>query len=497
MMTVNSQKNPIRTKIAAAVLLIATTLLPFPAPMEQAGAQPPAKVTPETINAEINSVLNSSALEGAGAGVVALDLATGKVIYAHNADRRLIPASNMKIITAAAALDVLKPEYRFKTEVYVDSFKNGVIEGNLYLKGYGDPILMDEQLWTIARDVAYRGVVQLTGSVLADDFYFDDQRYGRGWGELGPEAFNAPIGALSLNFNTFVITAVPGPRAGQPPRVFLMPPDKHLEVTNRAQTSAGGAARIRVVEVADKVNAYDVIGYVPIGSDITTVRRNVGDPGLYTAGSFEAYLMSWGIVTPGKIGRKQAPKSAWLLNTYQSPPLSQAIWSMGKISNNFVSEQILKTMGAEATPEGKPKVGTFEGGVQVVQKYLNGLGIAPDSYVMVDGSGLSRLNRLTPRQLATVLSFVYKNPSYRPEFIASLGVGGVDGTVEDRFQNVTFRRRVRAKTGHLNGVNAISGYLETDSGAMLAFSIILNDFKGYHSSVERLEERILATLSRY
>jgi len=497
MMTVNSGKKSINAKIAAGIMALSIAGLAFYASVERAGAQPPEKTGIEAITAEINAALRSSALEGAGASIAVIDLATSKTIYTHNPDHLLIPASNMKIITAAAALDILKPEYRFKTEVYVDSLRNGVIEGNLYLKGYGDPILMDEQLWTIARDVAYRGARQVTGSVFADDTFFDDQRYGRGWGELGPEAFNAPIGALSLNFNTFVVTAVPGPRVGQPPRVFLMPPDKHLEITNRAQTSANGQARIRVIEVADKVNAYDVVGSVPINSEGATVRRNIGDPGLYTAGSFEAYLMGWGIATSGKIGRKPAPKGATLLTTYQSPPLSQAIWSMGKISNNFVSEQILKTMGAETAPEGKPRVGTFEGGVQTVQKFLTGLGIAPDSYVMVDGSGLSRLNRLTARQLATVLSYVYKNPSFRPEFMTSLGIGGVDGTVEDRFQNGALRRRVRAKTGHLNGVNSISGYLETEKGAMIAFSIIFNDFRGYHSTVERVEERILTILSRY
>lgn len=460
----------------------------------------PSEVNPaklQAIASKIDTVLTTKTLRTAGVGIFVRDLATGKVIYSHNPDKKLIPASNMKIITAATALEFLKPEYRFKTEVYVDvPQKNGIVEGNIFIKGYGDPLLVDENLWAIARDVAYGGISKITGNVYADDLYFDDGRYGKGW-KAGWESYYAPSGALSLNFNTFVVTVVPAAKAGSPPKVFLMPPNRHLEVVNRARTVSSGRARIEVVKTPEKVNSYSVIGQISVGNGPETVRRSIGDPGLYTAGSFEAYLSSWGVATSGKIGRKDVPENARLIISYESPPLSRVIMSMGKVSNNFVSEQILKTLGAEYTPEGKPKKGSSEMGIRVVAGYLKKLGIKPGTYVIADGSGLSRLNRVTASQINTVLVRMYRMPYYRPEFIASLGVGGVDGTIEDRFRKEPLKRRVRAKTGHLNGVNTLSGYLLTDSGRTLAFSILVNNFNGYHSSVERLQEKILLALNGY
>lgn len=481
-------------KIAVVISVITWISLLF---LSQEGATQQVRALSLQIQNEINSILSSDILNGAIFGIEVRDLDSNTILYAKSADRLLVPASNMKIITASAALDILKPEYTFKTEVYVDNIRNGIVEGNIYLKGYGDPLLTDENLWTIARDVTYRGINKITGSIVGDDSYFDNKRYGQGWGNIGPEAYNAPIGALSLNFNTFVITVVPAGTVGAPPKVFLMPPDRHLEITNRAVSIASGSARIRVVDVPNKVNAYEVIGQVPVGGDITEVRRTVGDPTLYTAGSFEAYLMSWGVSVSGNIAQGPVSSNARLLFTYKSPPLYQAVQAMGKFSNNFVSEQILKTMGAETSPVGKPKIGTAENGIRAVEGYLSKLGIASNGYVIVDGSGLSRRNRLSPNTINTVLVHVYKKLQYFPEFLASLSIGGVDGTVEERFTNENLHRRFRAKTGHLTGVNALSGYLQTDSGSLLVFSMIFNNFNCTHSNIERIEERILLSLRRY
>lgn len=482
------------SKLTAFAALTALLSLLF---SSENGAGQQGYSLPSQIQNEINAILSSEMLNGAVFGIEVREPGSNTVLYARDAERLLIPASNMKIITASAALDILKPEYTFKTEVYVDGLRNGIVEGNIYLKGYGDPLLTDENLWTIARDTAYRGVNKISGKVIGDDSYFDAERYGKGWGDIGPEAYNAPIGALSLNFNTFVVTVVPAGAAGAPPKVFLMPPDRHLEITNRAVTTASGSARIKVVEVPNKVNAYEVIGQVPLGKEVTEVRRTVGDPGLYTAGSFEAYLMSWGVSVSGEIARGTVPSNARLLFTYKSPPLYQAVQAMGKFSNNFVSEQILKTIGAETAGAGGPKIGTAEGGIKAVEGYLSKLGVPQNAYVIADGSGLSRKNRLSPRAINTVLVHVYKNPHYFPEFLASLSIGGVDGTVGERFKENNLRRMFRAKTGHLNGVNALSGYLQTDSGAILVFSMIFNNFSCTHSAVERIEEKILLALRRY
>ena len=457
------------------------------------------RLSTREITKSASRLSRSSAVSGSRMSIEVIDMTSGKVLYSNGENRRLIPASNMKLLTSATALSLLRPDYQFRTEVWMDGpIKKGVVKGNLYIKGYGDPSLVDEHLWTIARDVAYRGILQIDGKIIADDSYFDRNQHGVGWGKIGSEAYYAPISALSLNFNTFVVTASPANKVGAPPKLFYMAPDKHLKLINRAMTVGGkGKSRIKVLDIKNKVNSYEVVGTVPVRSKTEEVRRTVGDPALYTAGSFEAYLISWGVAVSGSIDRGKVPKGATLLIERESEPLSQIIWDMGKFSNNFIAEQIVKTLCARHGQEGKRTPASTACGLKVMEQFLEKLEIEPGNYTIKDGSGLSRSNRISARQINKVLVAMYNDPVLWPEFAASLAVAGVDGTLEERFINSPLRGKVRAKTGHLTGVNALSGYLPTARGRMLAFSMIFNDFPGYHSSVEEVEERILEAFARY
>ncbi len=440
----------------------------------------------------INTLLSVDPLENANYGVEIREAESGKVIYSKNPDKLLTPASNMKLVTGAAALSGLGRSFRFLTEVYAEGdIERGVLKGDLYLKGYGDPSLVDERLWILARDVAYSGIKQIRGKIIADDTYFDGVLHSEEWGNIGPEAYYAPISALSLNFNTFVVTANPASRAGRPPKLFYMPPDKHLRLVNRALTVNGnGRCNLKVVENPERVNSYEVVGTIPVNSETTTIRRTIKDPALYTAGSFEAYLASWGVKVGGEITKGEVPKKAKLIAIRKSEPLSEIIWSMGKISNNFVAEQVLKTMCAE-NDSSETDSATADCGIKVVEKYLEGLDIKPESYIMVDGSGLARDNKLTPSVINRVLLAMYRNPNLWPEFAAGLSVAGIDGTLEKRFLDSPLKGKLRAKTGHLMGVNSLSGFMPTKKGKMLVFSMMFNDFAGYHSSVEEVQRLIL------
>jgi len=440
----------------------------------------------------IETLLAVAPLENAKYGIEIREAESGKVIYSKNPDRLLTPASNMKLLTAAAALSTLGRGFRFRTGVYAGgAIEAGVLKGDLYLKGYGDPSLVDERLWILARDVAYSGIKEIRGKILADDTYFDGVLHSEEWGRIGPEAYYAPISALSLNFNTFVVTANPASRAGKPPMLFYMPPDKHLRLVNRALTVNGnGGCNLKVIETPERTNSYEVVGAIPVNADTVSIRRTIQDPALYTAGSFEAYLASWGVKVSGLIERGKVPENAELIVSRESKPLSEILWSMGKISNNFVAEQVLKTMCAE---NGSPENGaaTADCGIKVVEDYLETLGIKPESYIMVDGSGLARDNKLSPAVTTRVLLAMYHNPDLWPEFASGLALAGIDGTLEERFLDSPLRGKLRAKTGHLVGVNSLSGFLPTQKGKMLVFSMMFNDFAGYHSSVEEVQRLIL------
>ena len=199
----------------------------------------------------------------------------------------------------------------------------------------------------------------------------------------------------------------------------------------------------------------------------------------------------------GEIEKGKVPKNAKLYQSMESKPLSRILWDAGKMSNNFVTEQILKTLCAEAGPPDKRTPATTQCGVEVLSEFLSGLGVNSEGYRIADGSGLSRLNKISANTIAMVLAGMKKNEVLWPEFAASLSIAGVDGTLEDRFLKSSLKGKVRAKTGHLTGVNALSGYVPSKSGHLLAFSMIFNNFSGYHSTVERLQEKVLEAAARY
>lgn len=453
-----------------------------------------------TLSKRLDAILASKALNGAQVSVCVSNLATNKVIYSKNHKLKLIPASNMKIVISAAALTMLKPNFKFKTEVYATaSTRAGVLNGDLYIKGYGDPYLIDEELWIIARDVAYRGVKEILGRIVADESYFDTVRFGKGWGEVVSDPYFAPTGALSINFNTFVVDVIPGGAQGVKAKLRLMPPARHIFILNKVYTvAAGGSTSVIIEEDGEEGNSYVARGQVGIKHSRLTIRRTIREPGLYAASAFAAYLNSWGVKTSGKISRGVKPPRAYRLVIHYSRPLSKILYAVNKLSNNFITEQLLKTLGAKfgKHKKGEPP-GTTAKGINVVAGFLKKLGINEDEYIMADGSGLSRDNRFPSIAFVKLLTYMHKEHTISPEFEASLGTGGVDGTIEKRFKSPKLRRRVRAKTGHLDGVNTLSGYLYTKKGKKLAFSILINDFKTSHRAVEKVEQDFLLALSGY
>ena len=406
-------------------------------------------------------------------GLYIRSVSTAQTLYSHNAATKRIPASNVKLFTAAAALARLGPDYRFATDFYAKGkVRGGVLRGDLYLKGYGDPLFVHERMRDFVRRLKLRGVRRIEGDLVADDTFFDEKKHGRGW-RVGRSIrpYLAPHGALSLNFGLANVLVAPGDRIGGPAMANLEPSSRALRLWAKVKTSRSKHPKIWLGRRRSKGrDLVQVGGSFPARGRMKTYRVPVTDPTAFTAGAVAAEFERQGIALKGGIRRAATPPDAKLLARNLSPPLSEVVSGLNKFSNNFVAEQVLKTMGAET--HGAP--GTAEKGLRVVRDFLLSIGVSAKEIALADGSGLSRMNRASPRALAVLLEAAHNDFRLRPEFMASLAVFGVDGTVKKRRRRGVDSRRVRVKTGVLNGVRAFSGYAAAGNGEILAFSILMN-----------------------
>ena len=451
-----------------ALALVAPVWLASPA-ARASGA--PARSLSEALNA----IIASGDLGRAQLGIRVLEADSGRVVFDHNPDLPLKPASNAKILTSAAALSLLRPEYVFTTDFStLGRPANGVVQGDLYITGHGSPALSGEQWWLMAREIRARGVERVEGDLVGDDTYFDSRDRPEGWPPASEDAFyNAPVSALSADFNAVTIVVRPTSE-GAAPDVFLTPFSSFFQVANRAQTR-GTRSNLRVGRQFDgERNTIVVEGNISGRSAPSVSYRSVEQPTMYALAAFREAASKEGIVIQGINRRGQAPSAATKLYEHESRPLSDLVRTMNKLSNNYMAECFLKTLGAETS--GPP--GMTEKGAAAVVSFLEGLGADTRGLVIADGSGLSHANRVTAAALTAVHLGMYRDFESYPEFMSSLAIGGVDGTLDRRMVGGPAQRRIRAKTGHLNGVSSLSGYAFTNQGRVLAFAILANTGRG-------------------
>jgi D-alanyl-D-alanine carboxypeptidase/D-alanyl-D-alanine-endopeptidase (penicillin-binding protein 4) len=281
------------------------------------------------------------------------------------------------------------------------------------------------------------------------------------------------VAPASLNFNAAAVHVEPGPTPGQPAQVFIEPQTAYLRLVNRATTGRAGSKLSLVVDrrADQRTNTIVVRGSIPYDADRTTHYRSITHPWRYLATGLAELLRREGIAIKGTLRQGRVPESALELMTFESKPLGHITRDLNKLSNNFVAESMLKTMGASV--QGPP--GTFEKGLTVVEDFMRTLDIAPGTYRLRDGSGLSSANRLTPGQITKVLAAMWGDFRFRPEYLVSLAVMGMDGSVDERLTETQARQRLRVKTGSLRGVSALSGYGVSADAEELAFSIIINN----------------------
>ena len=437
--------------------------------------------------AAFDAIARDADFRSANYAIQVVNTRTGDEVWAWDADELLAPASVTKVVTTAATMSRLGATWRFHSWVLYDGeiSPDGVLDGNLYIKGGGDPTFVIEKAWKLVQDVKRKGITEIKGDLVFDDSYFDREHLITGWNKrtdiaAGPSYF-APLGAFTLNNNTAGLVIEPGPEVDSPARVYFeVESPKHLLIESEAKTVAKG--RRPWLELEREVDpktftvTFKIKGDVPLGSDPEVHYRTVGNPLAFSISAIEKVFRDERIKIKGKVRVADAPKpgagpkDAKLIADLASPPLHEIANHTNKYSSNLMAEQMLKALGAEV--KGLP--GTTPKGVSVVSEYLSGIGVPAGTYTMVNGSGLSRDTRFSPAQINAVLLDMYNNPKLGPEFMASLSVGGVDGTLRRRFDDVG-DGMVRGKTGSLNSVNCVAGYARGSDGDTYVFTVLAND----------------------
>jgi serine-type D-Ala-D-Ala carboxypeptidase/endopeptidase (penicillin-binding protein 4) len=479
-----------------------------------AGKHPPQTVSGgpapavQMVRADLARVFGAALMERGVWAVDVASLTTGEHLYSLNAGKLMMPASNMKILTLAAAAERLGWDYRFTTSLEAAGpVVDGVLRGDLIVRSNGDPTINARESraqavvtqWITALNAA--GIASIDGRVVGDDQAFDDEGIGAGWAwDYLQYAYAAPVGALEFNENTATLLVSPGRGPGAP-AVLELSPGSGFVLVNRAVTGSAGT-----VETVDYRRSMDrpvleVTGSIPSGAD--TMRRSVAvvNPTVFFARSLKEALVAGGIPVSGdavdyddiapELQLMRVADTRVLVST-QSPPLSEIATVLMKVSQNLYAETLLKALGAA-----RGGLGTAEGGRLAVRAVLDGWGVPADTYTMYDGSGLSRYDYVTAGTLTAVLERMYRDPRHRDAFVATLPVAGRDGTLAARLDGTRAQGNAVAKTGSIANVRSLSGFVRTRDDEVLAFSILANDFSIPSATVNYIADLAVEILSNF
>ena len=448
---------------------------------------------------QIDAILHASPAGRGFWGIEVVRLPDGEILYARNTQRLFAPASNMKMFTTSAALSKLGPDFIFRTTVESSAAPDS--QGrvpDLVLVGRGDPNLgsrvvpyqynsparlpADLDFEKLADQVVAKGVREVTGNLYADDTYFVYQPYGTDWAvdDLYWE-YGAPITALAFNDNSLKLQIRPAAVAGPKAQISVVPGEGYYKIVNDVTTTDSGIpAKIEINRFPGSME-LDVWGHIPVGSKGDDEGISIQNPPLFIGDMFRKLLEQRGVKVDGQVVVRELtqaasagqsappqPEHRVVLAEHDSLPLSQDIKVTLKVSQNLHAEMLLRTLSRV-----EDNKGSLEDGLNILKSFTQKIGIEPNEIRFADGSGLSRETLVTPDAVMKLLEFNARAPYFK-SFCDALPVAGVDGTLGDRFHNTPLQGRIHAKTGSLEHVNALSGYMNLPSGRRLAFVIIAN-----------------------
>ncbi|MEX0912340.1 MAG: D-alanyl-D-alanine carboxypeptidase/D-alanyl-D-alanine-endopeptidase [Gemmatimonadota bacterium] len=467
------------------------------------GGAGPGALTP--LGSEIDSIFDDPEFAHAHWGVLFRSLETGETIYSRNAERLFLPASNMKLITGAAGLETLGPEYRYRTTISMGGpIADGAVDGPLIVTGTGDPTFSGRFLedpreifraW--ADSLRAQGVTRIAGGVIGVDTAFSDPTLGQGWmwDDLAGSS-SAEFGALQFNHGIVRLEIFPSQTVLQPAVVVLDPPTQFVRIINDTRTMpAGSETNLRVTR-DDAGSAIIIRGEIAADDDGFGRTVAIRNPALYLASIVRETLRESGISVEGPAIHYPAVgidapmiREAVPLFYHYSPPLREILAGMMKPSQNQIAETLLRTVGREARGDGSASAAR-----EVIDSLFVAWEFEHTRARIADGSGLSRYDHLSPALLVELLERMDRS-TLREDWIASLPIAGRDGTLESRMEEPPLVEQVRAKTGTLSGVRALSGYLTTQSGERIAFSTMVNGSLLGSSAADRVVEAALERIA--
>lgn len=483
--------------LAAACAPAQPVTSPAPAPSAAPGVAP--------ISAALDSIFDDTLFANAHWGVLVRSMETGETLYARNAGRMFVPASNMKIVTASAALEALGPDYRYRTTVAATGpVRNGELRGDLLVIGGGDPTISERfygDVRTVFRawadSLRAHGVTRITGAVIGNDDVFDDLPLGRGWAwDDAGDSYSAEISGLELNEGFVTVRVETGVTSAA--AVTTRPvSDEWVPVLGNvwvpSADSANSAARVAVGR-ADTLSGVLVSGTLPTDTTVVEEEVAVRNNTRFFASVLRQALLEAGIgVGEGSLDAdddpaRGKPAQHTVLFTHTSPPLREILVGFLKPSQNQIGEMLLKTLGREHRG-----TGSAAAGVAVVDSLARTWGMPPRLLSQADGSGLSRYNLVAPAFLVALLEREARGP-HAAVFYDALPIAGRDGTLAGRMRGTPAEGNVHAKTGTLSGVRSLSGYFTTAAGERMVFSMIANHHTVTSRDVDRVAEAALLRL---
>ena len=465
------------------------------------------------LRSQLLKSLSKPEVQRGAVGIKITSLSNGKVVFEQNAEKYFMPASNMKNFTVAAALERFGPDHKFVTSVYASSApdRDGVINGDLRIFGRGDVSMSTRfngsvdpmaSLDGLVDKIISAGIKKIEGSIIGDDSYFRGFAIPQGWEWDDLQwSYGAEVSALPLNDSVVSLTVTPGP-SGYTCNVKIVPFNPIVRVLNHCMTEPVGNKRTLNIHKKLDQNLVEISGALPIGDTGFNGLISISRPAEMFAALLRQRLIERGVsVTGGHKYEKRPDRtlpSGIEILTVDSEPFSVITAQTMKPSQNMYTETILWTLGEQernlsVTPGGGTPVSTADSselGLSAVKKFLTRIGVAPDGIVQYDGSGLSRHNLITPSAVVQLYTYMARQSRYSKAWRESLTIGGIDGTLRNRFRGTRASNNVRGKTGTIDQVSALSGYVTTASGEELVFSMIVNGVAQTSTRVGLIDEMV-------
>jgi len=454
----------------------------------------------DSLNVKIEKLLADTTLANALIGIDIFDITTDSALFCQNCDKLFTPASNLKLFTSAAALELLGPSYRFKTRFLANGkIKKGKIDGDLIIAGGGDPLISGRfrdnvtdvlDLW--ADSLLARGIKEIKGDIVIDNSFFTGSEFGSGWSLNDLTYWYAcPISALSFNDNCVDLKFLPGKKVGDPAVIELDPPTDYIAVSNNAITVPADSEFTLDYFRIPFTNNITFFGGIPVDDTLGKIDYvSVHRPDIYCGVIFADILKEKKIKFKGQIIEKTDQNIPFdTLFTWYSDSMGVIISVINKNSQNFFAEQALKAIGKELGGEG-----SFHKSLEIVTSFFDSLGIGEDDLSMSDGSGLSHYNIVKPATIIELFKIMSKSPDFEVYF-NSLAIPGIDRSVKNRLDSVEFRENVHTKTGSIANARTFSGLIDGPrSGHLIGFSLMVNHYSCKSSYVHNWFDSVVAAI---